>query len=139
MCTAVELIKCRLQVQAAGMAGADAAVYSGPIDVIKQTMKSDGVRGLWRGTSSTLLREIPGNMAWYGVYECMCKYLSRDMENGKADLSMKHHMLAGGFSGAAYWSAFYPADTVKSKLQTDKHLANSSFVDVFKVRLYVLR
>ena len=39
----------------------------------------------------------------------------------------------GGLSGAAYWSAFYPADTVKSKIQTDPLLAKAQFADVFKV------
>eukprot|EP00050_Salpingoeca_kvevrii_P017970 m.69646 g.69646 ORF g.69646 m.69646 type:complete len:69 (-) comp7832_c0_seq1:268-474(-) len=35
-------------------------------------------------------------------------------------------------SGMAYWSAFYPADTVKSRVQTDPALKNASFGSVFK-------
>lgn len=32
----------------------------------------------------------------------------------------------------AYWSAFYPADTVKSKLQSDPLYASESFVSGFR-------
>ena len=82
---------------------------------------------------STLLREIPGNIAWYGVYESISKFQARNLEEGKFGLTFYHHLIAGGFSGAAYWSAFYPADTVKSKIQTDPKLKNAKFLDVFQV------
>ena len=46
----------------------------GPIDCLIQTVKREGVvRGLYKGNSAMLLREIPGNFAWYGVYEGTCK------------------------------------------------------------------
>ena len=65
--TPVELVKCRLQVQNA--AGSGFRTYKGPFDVIVQTVKSEGIaRGLYRGHVSTLLREIPGNFVWYGLY-----------------------------------------------------------------------
>lgn len=66
--TPVELIKCRLQIQAQSKtAGANA--YKGPIDVIRRTIATDGFKGLWKGQMSCLAREIPGNMAWFGFYE----------------------------------------------------------------------
>lgn len=65
--TPVELIKCRLQVQ---NTPGQPQLYSGPWDCIKQTMKSEGlVKGLFKGHTATMLREVPGNMAWFGVYE----------------------------------------------------------------------
>ena len=66
--TPVELVKCRLQVQAQAATLAPDA-YKGPIDVIKRTIASEGVKGLWKGQMSCLAREIPGNMAWFGFYE----------------------------------------------------------------------
>jgi solute carrier family 25 carnitine/acylcarnitine transporter 20/29 len=132
--TPVELIKCRLQVQANALDSSSVSSirYKGPIDVIRQTIKAEGVGGLFRGLQGTLLREIPGNMAWYGVYESMCKVMTPPGED-KSSLPLSKIMFAGGCSGAAYWSAFYPADTVKSKIQTDPRLMNSGFVDVFRV------
>ena len=39
------------------------------MDVIRRVVKEDGFRGLWKGQLSCLAREVPGNMAWFGVYE----------------------------------------------------------------------
>lgn len=36
----------------------------------------------------------------------------------RSDLKGWQNMVAGAFSGVAYWSAFYPADTVKSRMQS---------------------
>lgn len=93
--TPVELVKCRLQVQNHG--GADSfRVYKGPIDVIVQTVRAEGIaRGLYRGHGSTLLREIPGNFVWYGLYEGVC--MSMIPEGGtKDDLGASVHLLGGG-------------------------------------------
>jgi hypothetical protein len=63
--TPFELVKCRLQTVGQGF-----RTYKGPMDVVLQTIKEEGFfRGLYRGNMSTLLREIPGNFCWYGVYE----------------------------------------------------------------------
>jgi solute carrier family 25 carnitine/acylcarnitine transporter 20/29 len=39
-----------------------------------RTLKNEGIAGLYRGQTSMLLREIPGNFCWFGVYESVCKY-----------------------------------------------------------------
>ena len=39
--------------------------------------------------------------------------------------------MAGGIAGAAYWTAFYPADTVKSVMQTDSSRTARGFGGVF--------
>ncbi len=66
--TPVELVKCRLQVQERG-----SQVYTGPLDCLKKTLKTEGVRALYTGHSATLVREIPGGMAYFGAYETFCK------------------------------------------------------------------
>ena len=114
--TPVELIKCRLQVQ--NSMSSEFRAYTGPIDCIRQTLKTEGlVNGLYKGHGATLLREIPGNFFWYGVYEGTCILMTP--EGGtKADVGTGTHLLGGAMAGIAYWTAFYPADTVKSAIQT---------------------
>ena len=77
--TPVELVKCRLQIQAQQSASEAAAsastAYKGPIDVVRRTIAQDGIRGLWKGQMSCLAREVPGNMAWFGFYE-VCTFVS---------------------------------------------------------------
>jgi len=101
------------------------------MDVIAQTLKADGlVKGLYRGHLSMMLREIPGNFCWYGVYEGVC--MAMTPEGGtKADLGTSAHLLGGAAAGVAYWTAFYPADTIKSQIQTHPQHANRGFLEMF--------
>lgn len=48
-----------------------------------------------------------------GTYEGVCKLMTP--EGGtNADLGPTAHLLGGALAGVTYWTAFYPADTVKS-------------------------
>ena len=127
--TPVELIKCRLQVQ--NSMSSEFRAYTGPVDCIRQTLKTEGlVNGLYKGHGATLLREIPGNFFWYGVYEGTCILMTP--EGGtKADVGTGTHLLGGAMAGIAYWTAFYPADTVKSAIQTNPDFAKKSFGETF--------
>lgn len=125
--TPVELIKCRLQVQ--NSASGNFRYYKGPVDVIIKTLKTEGlVKGLYRGNMSTLLREIPGNCVWYGVYEGFCKYMT-PVDKKKADLGPSVHLMGGALAGFGYWTAFYPADTVKSMIQTSSDHTKKGFFE----------
>eukprot|EP00043_Microstomoeca_roanoka_P005414 m.55579 g.55579 ORF g.55579 m.55579 type:complete len:305 (+) comp12955_c1_seq1:133-1047(+) len=125
----VELIKCRLQVQ--NLEGS-VQRYKGPVDCLVKVIKEEGiVRGLYRGNTATLLREAPGNMAWFTTYNVLSNKMVP--EGGtRNDLAWYHNALAGGFSGMAYWTAFYPADTVKTLQQSSPAYAQQSFIEVFK-------
>ena len=104
----VELIKCRMQVQNARPGQFKA--YSSTLDCILKTVREEGfTKGLYKGNLSTMLREIPGNFCWYG---CMKAFTLNTPAGGtKADLGPLVH-LGGCSAGVAYWTAFYPADTV---------------------------
>ena len=43
--------------------------YRGPLDCIRQSVKAEGLKVLFRGHSGTLLREIPGTAGFFGAYE----------------------------------------------------------------------
>lgn len=90
--TPVELVKCRLQVQQ-GKNHFIQNPYKGPIDVISRTIKEEGFRGMFRGHSSMLLREIPGNIAWYGAYEGTCRILAGNKP--KSEMSPLVFLAAG--------------------------------------------
>lgn len=79
----IELVRNRLMVQyhqlrsrspfssSATAAATDggAPLYKGPIDCVRRIVREQGLRGLWRGTSATLLRDGPGVGAWYASFE----------------------------------------------------------------------
>lgn len=130
--TPVELIKCRMQVQSRP---GEVQQYRSTWNCVVQTVMNEGVKnGLYRGALATLLREIPGNAAWFGVYETACTMMT-PVNGTKDDLKVHQLMLAGGLSGMAYWTAFFPADTVKSCMQTDPAAAAAGFRATF-LRLY---
>lgn len=123
-----EVIKCQMQVMNSTNA---VRQYEGLLDCVVQTIKKDGIaKGLYRGQTSLLLREIPGNFCWYGVYESVC--LFHVPKGGtKRDLGISTHLLGGASAGVAYWTAFYPADTVGSQMRANPAYANRSFMQVY--------
>ena len=68
--TPIELIKCRMQVLPRSN-----VIFNSSLDCLKYTLKSDGLKGLWRGHTSTLLRECPGNAIYFAlVYNSILKF-----------------------------------------------------------------
>eukprot|EP01097_Dermamoeba_algensis_P008865 TRINITY_DN6081_c0_g1_i1.p1 TRINITY_DN6081_c0_g1~~TRINITY_DN6081_c0_g1_i1.p1 ORF type:complete len:219 (-),score=68.14 TRINITY_DN6081_c0_g1_i1:271-927(-) len=108
----VELIKCRLQVQQNELPR-----FKGPIDCLVQTLKTEGIRGLYRGYLGTMIREVPGNAIWFGVYEAVCR-LQAPLNGTKDDLTLPQLMVSGAFAGMFYWLIPFPADVIKSNMQT---------------------
>lgn len=88
------------------------------------------MRGLYHGHLGTLCREIPGNICWFGCYELTPKIFLKPNQTRK-DLKVWQTMIGGSCSGFSYWTVFFPADTVKSRIQTNVLAKNKSFKDVF--------
>lgn len=44
-------------------------LYRGPLDVARHVLSQQGLTGLYRGLAATLLREVLGNVAMFGVYD----------------------------------------------------------------------
>ncbi|WFD33978.1 mitochondrial ornithine carrier protein [Malassezia cuniculi] len=140
--TPFELIKCKMQVQT--MAGG--AVRS-PISLIAQVVRESGPSGLWLGLSGTLLRETGGGVAWFLTFEAITKNLVAMHKKTrpsfeKKDLSAPELMVSGAASGIAYNTSLFPADTVKSAMQTERELggtgAKTGFWKTF-LRIYRTR
>lgn len=54
------------------------ALFTGPVDVARSVLAHEaGVLGLFRGLVPTLLRELPGNAAYFGCYDLSKQQLAR--------------------------------------------------------------
>merc|ERR1719419_704970 len=107
--------------------------YTGSLDCVRQIIRQEGIPGLWRGNLSCLAREIPGNFAWFGSYELTMRGIQVMYgHERKSDIPLLYSALAGSVAGVAYWAVPFPADTIKSKLQTDPRVAGMSFAGVFR-------
>lgn len=92
--------------------------YSGPMDVARHVLKSEGgTRGLFKGLVPTLAREVPGNAIMFGVYEGIKQYFAGGTDT--SNLSRGSLIVAGGLAGASFWMVVYPTDVVKSVIQVD--------------------
>ena len=102
-------------------------------------MGSHGIRGLYRGCISTIVRETPAFGLYFGSYDyvkyyinsCLSTWQKRDMQSTVEmnaydervlDETNSHtvisSILAGGFAGAFTWILCYPVDVIKTKIQT---------------------
>ena len=111
----IEHIRIRLQTQPHGAA----RLYNGPIDCIKKLTAHEGIRGVYRGTAVTLMREANAYGAWFAAFEYM---MNKDAERNKIkrdEISTGKVALYGGLAGEALWLWSYPFDVIKSKMQTD--------------------
>lgn len=111
-------------------AAAAARSLPGPGAIIANVLRTNGVRGLWLGQTGTLIRETGGSAAWFGTKEFVASHLlarrppspSLSSPKQKPELAPWESALSGACAGAMYNIALFPADTVKSTMQTEAEL-----------------
>lgn len=129
--TPVEFIKCNLQVQSS-----QHPVYTGPVDCMVKTWREKGPSGMYRGFFATVMRESPGSSVWFVVYEAVTKFLTPPGQT-KKDLPFWKLMVAGSASGIAFWTAFFPADVIKTQVQTSNDVKQTfwhTFAHIWRTR-----
>ena len=100
----------------------------GPLSVITSIFRYNGLFGFWHGQLGTLIRETGGSAAWFGSYEGISALFRRydaplgsraSTTKSSTVLPMWQQMLAGATAGVSYNFVFFPADTIKSRMQTE--------------------
>ncbi|TRY55981.1 hypothetical protein DNTS_018861 [Danionella cerebrum] len=109
-----ERIKCLLQIQAA--AGGQPK-YAGPMDCVKQLYRQNGIRGLYKGTALTLMRDVPASGMYFMTYERLKNALTPEGKS-PSELSVPSVLFAGGMAGICNWAVATPPDVLKSRFQT---------------------
>ena len=92
--------------------------------VMASVYKHHGIFGFWRGQLGTFIRETGGSAAWFGSYEGVSalfrnSLVSEPNSASAPSLPLYQQMLAGATAGMSYNFFFYPADTIKSQMQTE--------------------
>ncbi|KAF4582560.1 hypothetical protein EYR38_002688 [Pleurotus pulmonarius] len=130
--------------------------YPGAISLLRTTVRTHGISGLWLGHTGTLLREGGGNAAWFAVKETIAAALIRrrlrkhnkslppssspsiaaagatprpprppltsSQRRHGADILPWESAVSGAVAGACGTVVSYPADTVKSAMQTSEEI-----------------
>lgn len=126
----------------------------GPIGLVRSTIAQHGVKGLWLGQMGTLIRETGGSSAWFTAYEIVSGFFLQRRQKAlptsaekltKADLKTWELMVAGACAGMSYNIVLFPADSIKSAMQTAdelrptlKNQPRRGFIDVAK-EIYLKR
>ena len=122
-----ERIKVLMQTQVSSSAAAAAGDrtaattrYGSSWDCARHLYRQGGIRTFYKGTFATLLRDVPGFMAFFVVYDLVKDGLMRlqGIDPHKASLSPISIMTAGGMGGVVCWTVMMPADTLKSRFQS---------------------
>ena len=119
-----ERIKCLLQTSQ--------GQYSGMMDCAKSVYRTGGITSIYKGTLLTLMRDIPGSIAWFGTYEAVKLGMmkAQGMED-MSQLSPLSVLTAGGFAGMACWGVCIPFDVLKSRFQSAPEGTYKSVMDVY--------
>ncbi|KAF2118448.1 mitochondrial carrier domain-containing protein [Lophiotrema nucula] len=115
--TPIELVKCKMQVPASSP-----TIHRPNISgIIASIYRHQGLMGYWHGQMGTLIRETGGSAAWFGGYEGVKLLFRRANPQSitDAEVPVYQRLASGAVAGMAYNFLFYPADTIKSRMQTE--------------------
>ncbi|KAF2088058.1 putative mitochondrial ornithine carrier protein [Saccharata proteae CBS 121410] len=122
--TPIELVKCKMQVplEVKGRSVGNPGI----LGIIASVYRHQGLLGFWHGQMGTLIRETGGSAAWFGSYEGMGLFFRRMRQSSRKDtgnatdsLPIHQQMASGAVAGMSYNFLFFPADTIKSRMQTE--------------------
>lgn len=86
-----------------------------PIDIIRQTLRREGILGLWRGTGVTVLRDSLGCGGFFVMNELGKRCLGPHLGGRESKATF---LAAGACAGWGYWAFALPLDTLKAIVQT---------------------
>jgi len=101
----MERVKCLLQVFP--------SKFSGQLDCLSYIVRTEGWRGLFRGSLLTAARDIPAFCSYFATYETLRELVKT--EDGK--MGVLETATIGGVSGVVGWAVEIPADNVKNRHQ----------------------
>mmetsp|Transcript_20793 Transcript_20793/g.32822 ORF Transcript_20793/g.32822 Transcript_20793/m.32822 type:complete len:371 (-) Transcript_20793:159-1271(-) len=92
-------------------------------------VRNQGIGSLFKGWELTLLRDVPGSVAYFAVYEVVKDVLSG---GDPAKLALWMTLCAGGLAGCALWLVAIPPDALKTRYTTAHEGHYSGISAVYK-------
>ncbi|KAK1272443.1 Mitochondrial carnitine/acylcarnitine carrier-like protein [Acorus gramineus] len=132
----IDVVSQKLMVQ--GFSGH--ANYNGGLDVARRIIKSDGIRGLYRGFGLSVMTYSPSSAVWWASYgssqRLIWSFLGYGTDHKESVPSISSVMLVqatGGITAGAVASCVTtPLDTIKTRLQVMNHEKRESARHVIK-------
>ncbi len=82
-----------------------------PDSTIRDVLKKEGIRYLWKGNGTNCIRVFPQTAINYGVFKFCKQEIFNDIKNDKLK-----NLMAGSMSGSISITCTYPLETIRSRL-----------------------
>lgn len=110
VCAPAELLKVRQQTAIAR--GLDSSFMG----AVKSLWAEGGITKFYTGAGATLVRDVPGSMAWFGAYEIAKQNICEDPKKP----TLTQALISGGCGGLGMWCTALPLDCVKTRIQANR-------------------
>ncbi|XP_039279560.1 mitochondrial ornithine transporter 1-like [Nilaparvata lugens] len=125
-----ELIKIKMQAAKEHAAQTKTAVErESAFKITHKILKTEGIMGVFRGIVPTMAREMPGYFFFFGGYEATRIMLTPEGKT-KDECGALRTMAAGAVGGVSFWTAVFPFDVVKSRIQVGQMSDGSMFTNM---------
>ncbi|KAI2623459.1 mitochondrial carrier domain-containing protein [Xylaria nigripes] len=129
----LEIVKIRLQVQGEMVKATEGAQKRSAMWIVKNL----GLKGLYKGASACLLRDVPFSAIYFPTYS----HLKKDMfgESPTKKLGVVQLLTAGAIAGmpAAYLTT--PCDVIKTRLQVEARKGDTSYTGLRHAATTILK
>lgn len=131
--TPLDVVKIRLQAHVCPVGGhspcEDPKHVEGSLDAARKIVRSEGVRGLWRGLNVTLLLAIPTTGVYFTLYEAFREKIGNSFPEASKPASA---IAAGAMARTAACSVASPLELARTSLQAGIGGPNATVLSVLK-------
>jgi solute carrier family 25 carnitine/acylcarnitine transporter 20/29 len=119
----VDLVKTKLQT-ASGRSSISSSSTSSSFSssfssyqTTKEIYTNYGIRGLYRGLLTTVYRQFPSFVIYFGSYDVIKTTLLQHQQQLQQQ-NLLASIIAGGIAGSLSWAIIYPIDLIKTRIQS---------------------
>ena len=102
------------------------------MNLMRSIYQNHGVKGIYKGSIQTILREGIGNSVYFLTYEQMVRMYIQSKQIRREDIPTILPLVGGGLAGLNSWMINYPVDVVKTKFQS-QCLINPEFTNSMQI------
>ncbi|KAG9408526.1 hypothetical protein AC1031_020384 [Aphanomyces cochlioides] len=98
----------------------------------RDILKAEGIRGVYRGTTLQVLRDVPAFGSYFYSYEVLKDAFTGGQPDNETTTNL---LMAGGLAGSLSWMVTQPVDVVKTLVQSQPANAQRTTIELVRHHL----